>query len=50
MVTLLDWWDKTKKDKNSDHCQKQRKHFPLFVISVDDMLGREDLITLSNLS
>ena len=50
MVTLLDWWKKTKKDKNGKHFHEQRKHFSPFVLSVNGMLGREALVVLADLS
>ena len=37
-------------DKYSNHFHKQRKHFSLFFISVDSILGREALVVLMNLS
>ena len=40
MAELLAWWEKTRKDKYGKHCRDQQKHFSLFVISVDGMLGR----------
>ena len=36
-------------DKQGKHCNDQRKHFSLFVLSVDVMLGREALVVLSQL-
>ena len=50
MVTLLAWWDKIKKDKQGNDCHEQQKHFSLFVLSIDGMLGREALVVLENLS
>ena len=50
MDKFLDFWQDQKKDKHGNHCQKRRKHFYLFVISVDEMIGKDDLILLENLS
>ena len=47
MATLLAWCETIKKDKHYKHCHYQWKHFPLFLISVDGMLGREYLVVLS---
>ena len=40
MSALLDWWDKIKKDKHGKHFHDQQKHFSLFVLFVNGMLGR----------
>ena len=40
MTALLARWENIKKDKHSNHCHDQRKHFLPFVLSVDGMLGR----------
>ena len=50
MTSLLARWEKIKKYKHSKHCNDQRKHFLLFLLSVDVMLGRESLVMLSQLS
>ena len=50
MDKLLACWDKEKKYKHSKHCHYQRKHFSLFLLSVDGMLGKEALVVLTNLS
>ena len=50
MTSLLARWEKIKKDKHGKHCHKQRKHFLLFALSVDGMLGREALVVLFQLS
>ena len=47
---LLAQWEKMKKDNHNKHCHEQRKHFYLFVLYVDGMLGREVLVILTNLS
>ena len=49
MDKLLDRWEKTNKDKHSEHCHKQWKYFPQFVIYVDGMIGKESLVILANL-
>ena len=40
MEALLDWWNKTKKDKHSKHCHYQQKCLFLFLISVKGILVR----------
>ena len=50
MTALLTWWEIISKDKHGKHCNNQRKHFSPFVLSVDGMLGREDLVVLLQLS
>ena len=50
MPPLLTRWENIKKDKHGEHCNDQHKHFLLFVLSVDGILGREDLVLLSQLS
>ena len=47
---ILALWEKMKKDKQSKNCHNQRKHFSLFVIYVDGIIGKEALVVLSNLS
>ena len=49
MTELLARWENIKKDNHGKHCKDQRKFFPPFVIIVDGMLGREDLVVLSQL-
>ena len=49
MDKLLARWEKTNKDKHSEHCHKQWKYFPQFVIYVDGMIGKESLVILTNL-
>ena len=43
-------WEKIKKYNHVKNCHDWRKYFPLFVISVNGMLGREALVVLANLS
>ena len=50
MTSLLARWEKIKKDKHSKNCHDQRKHFSPFVLLVDGMIGREDLVIISQLS
>ena len=50
MTTLLARWETINKDNNGKHFHDQRKHFSLFVISVDGILGREVLVVLSQSS
>ena len=47
MAALLDQLETINKDKHRKHCHGQRKQFSLFVLSVDGMLGREDLVVLT---
>ena len=49
MVTLLDRWDKNKKDNHGKNCHKKQKKTP-FVLSVDVMISREALVVLTNLN
>ena len=50
MTALLAMWEKINKDKHGKHYHYQRTLFSPFVISVDEMLGREALVLLSQLS
>ena len=50
MAALLDWWETIKKDKNGKHFHNRQKHFYLFAISVDGILGREALVLFANSS
>ena len=50
MTALLALWYTINKDKHGKHCHNQRKMFSLFVFSVDSMLGREDLVVLTQLN
>ena len=50
MTSLLARWEKIKKYKHNKHCHNQRKHFLLFVLSVDGILGRKSLVILSQFS
>ena len=50
MTKFLERWDNINKDKHGTHCNYQGKHCPLFVMSVDRLLGREALIVISQLS
>ena len=50
MDNLLDCREKENRDKRVKHCHEQRRHFSPFFLSVDGMLGKEDLVILSNLS
>ena len=50
MAAILSRWETIKKDKHGNHCHEQRKHFSLFLLLVDGMLGREALFILSQLS
>ena len=50
ITALLARWENTKKDKHDKHCHNEQKHFSLFSLSVDGMLGREALVFLSQLS
>ena len=50
MEALLNRWENIKKDKHGNHCNNQQKHFSPFVLSVDEILGREALVVLAQLS
>ena len=50
MDTLLARWEKINKDKHGQHCYDQRKHFSLFVLLVDVMIGKEALVVIATLS
>ena len=47
MEALLDWWENTKEDMHGNKYHNQRKHFSPFVLSINSMLGREDLVVLA---
>ena len=49
MIDLMYTWEKTKKDKHVKHCHNQQKHFSMFVLSVNRMLGKEALVVISQL-
>ena len=49
MTALLAWWEKINKYKNSKNYHEQPKHFSLFVISLNLMLGRKALVLSANL-
>ena len=50
MDKLLARWEKRKKDKHGKHCHEQQRYFSPFVLSVDEMLGKEALVVLASLS
>ena len=50
MAELLAWWETIKKDKYGKHCHDQGDFFYPFVLSVNDMLGRESPVILVQLS
>ena len=50
MPALLAKWETIKNDNHSKNCHDQRKQFLLFVLSVDGMIRREDLVVLLQLS
>ena len=50
MDKLLARWEKEKKDKHGNNSHKQRKYFFPFSLSVDDMIGKEAILILTNLS
>ena len=43
MAALLARWETINKDKYGKHCHNQQNCFSLFVLSVNEMLGREAL-------
>ena len=42
--------DQVNKDKHGKNCHNQQKHIPPFVLSIDGMVWREDLVALAQLS
>ena len=50
MENLLDFWKEIKNYKNGKHYHDRRKHFYSTIISIDVMLGKEDLVVLPDLS
>ena len=50
MDKFLACWEKQTEDKHGKNFHEKRKHFSLFVLSVDGMLGKEDLAVLVNFS
>ena len=50
MDKLLDFWEKTNKEKHGQACYDKWKYFSLLVLSVDGMMGKEALVVLITLS
>ena len=50
MDNLLAWWGKIKKEKHGKACYDQWKQFFRFVLLVDGMVGKEELVVLAILS
>ena len=50
MDKFLSRWEKQTDNKHGKNFHEKRKHFSLFVLSVDGMLGKEDLAVLVNFS
>ena len=50
MDKLLEGWEKTNKDKHGQAWYNQRRHFSLFVLLVNGMMGKEALVILATLS
>ena len=50
MAALLAWWETIKKNKYGKHCHGQGNLFSPFVFSVNNMLGKESLVILVQLS
>ena len=48
--TLLPRWWKINKEKHGRHCHEQRKNYPLFVLSVDGIIGKEEQVVIATLS
>ena len=46
IAALLAWWETIKKNKHFRQFHDQRKHFYLFVLSVNGMLGGKALVLL----
>ena len=49
MDKLLEGWKKPKKENNLQACYYQRRHFSMFVLSVDGIIGKESLVVLATL-
>ena len=50
MASLIARWETIKKDNQCNHYHDQRKHFSPFVLSVEEILAKEALVILSQLS
>ena len=50
ILVLLAWWETINKYKHGEHCYDQWKHFSIFFLSVNSMLGREALVVLVQFS
>ena len=50
MAAILAWLKTIKKKKHGKNRHDQMKHFSLFFLSVDRMIGREALVVISKLS
>ena len=50
MDKLLAWWGEIKKEKHGKACYNQWKQSSRFVLLVDGMVGKEELVVLSILS
>ena len=40
MGSLIDQWEKGRKDKHGKHCHEQQENFSMFVLSIYGMLGK----------
>ena len=50
MAALMDWQETIKKYNQSKHFHNQREHFYPFYLSVNRILGKEDLVALAQSS
>ena len=50
IVAQLDWWETIKKYNHCNHYHDQWKYFYPFLISVNDIIGREAVVILAQLS
>ena len=50
MDTIFPRWEITNKEKHGRHCHEEWKHFSPFVLSVDEILGKEAQVVLATLS
>ena len=50
MDKFLDCWDNQNKVKHGTNFREERKHFSMFVLSIDNMIGKEDLVIITTLS
>ena len=47
---ILDWWEKINRYKQGKNFYELQKHFSMFVLSVDGIMGKEAKFLLATLS